>query len=67
MYDSRIEAFLKTRGLRLETFYEAVTAADQAAGDVTRREERSLYSSLRRVHDFVAFSKMMQQRALESS
>ena len=67
MYDSRIEAHLKTRGIRLQEFYAAVTAADAASGDVTRREERSLFASLRKVHDAAAFRAMMVQRALEAA
>ena len=65
LYDSRIESYLKTHGVRLEEFYKAVETADAAAGELTRREDRTLYSALRKVHDPVAFRAMMVQRALE--
>lgn len=45
LYDSRIESYLKTHGIRLEEFYRAVQAAESAAGDMTRREGNTLFAS----------------------
>jgi hypothetical protein len=65
MYDSRIDAYLKKHNLTRVEFEAALRSADAAAGEITRREDRSFASSLAKVHDFANFRSMMLQRAIE--
>ena len=67
LYDSRIASYLKKHDITEEAFKAALQEADAASGSETRREERSLHTSLLKVHDISAFRKMMLQHALEQS
>ena len=59
LYESRIESHLKRHGLTQEKFMQALLTLPDTCS------ERALVTSLLMVEDFEAFSRMMQQRALE--